>query len=71
MKLSDIEFRTTCCGEHTRSAEVFRDDGVGFLIQQNPETEIYSVQIYEPDQRTLRTSVESVDASEIDRLLAA
>lgn len=70
MRLSEITFRETCCGGHTKTAEVFREDGVGFLIKQSPETGLYDLQVFEPDRRTLRTHAVDVGADEADLLLS-
>lgn len=72
MKITDINFRRTCCGAHGLRAEHIREDGVGFLIRADLADDIapledlaYSVKVYEPDHKTLRAEQTGLSAGEL------
>lgn len=69
IRITDIEFSESCCGEHSFRAEYIRGDGVGFSLKRDPQTNLYSAQVYEPDQKTLRSDVRDVNEQSINTLL--
>lgn len=76
MNIADINFRRTCCGAHGLRAEYIRDDGVGFLIRADLPEEItplqdlqYSVRVYEPDHKTLRSEHSDISADALVDLI--
>lgn len=69
MKVSDIQFSQGCCGEHALVAEYIRHDGIGFGLKQFPETGLFSVQVYEADHITIRSSLSDQTESQVNELL--
>lgn len=51
--LKDLSFSETCCGKHSFVAEKIRDDGIGFIVQREADSENYTVEKYAADGKTL------------------
>jgi hypothetical protein len=64
MKITNIQFAESCCGEHSFVAEYIRADGIGFDIKKNPETQLFTIKVYAADGKTLKET--HVDLTEAD-----
>lgn len=66
IELKDLNFSETCCGKHSFVTEKIREDGVGFIVQREADSDTYTVQRYATDGRTLLDTKQNL--SEVDML---
>lgn len=69
--ISELEFSEACCGNHVFACEYVRPDGVGFEIRRKPDEAVYSMVIYEPDMRTVRSRNADLTEAQANALLAS
>lgn len=69
LTVGEIQFSESCCAGHSFVAEHVRDDGIGFLLNLDPEAGLYSGQVFEADHTTVRSDFSGLTEDEVNSLL--